>query len=140
LTIAAACRYALTGVGAAIAAGSHGWNGTWADFVTAPSRTSSRATGTTPPDGVYEVDVVAQKPATADATPTPVEVQGGWSQYTDGRVKGLKFISKTNEVVAMLPEPGLELLQDAQAHLQWLRGALDDLRENNRKSIHTVNF
>lgn len=43
-------------------------------------------------------------------------------------------------VVAMLPEPGLELLQDAQAHLQWLRGALDDLRENNRKSIHTVNF
>ncbi|MDR7150454.1 diguanylate cyclase (GGDEF)-like protein [Hydrogenophaga palleronii] len=43
-------------------------------------------------------------------------------------------------VVAMLPEPGLELLQDAQAHLQWLRGALDDLRENNRKSIHTMNF
>ena len=43
-------------------------------------------------------------------------------------------------VVAMLPEPGLELLQDAQAHLQWLRGALDDLRENTRKSIHTVNF
>lgn len=43
-------------------------------------------------------------------------------------------------VVAMLPEPGLELLQDAQAHLQWLRGALDDLREDNRKSIHTVNF
>nr|WP_304913698.1 7TM diverse intracellular signaling domain-containing protein [Hydrogenophaga sp.] len=43
-------------------------------------------------------------------------------------------------VVAMLPEPGLELLQDAQAHLQWLRGTLDDLRKDNRKSIHTVNF
>lgn len=43
-------------------------------------------------------------------------------------------------VVAMLPEPGLELLQDAQAHLQWLRGALNDLRADKRKSIHTVNF
>ncbi|HEX5737171.1 MAG TPA: 7TM diverse intracellular signaling domain-containing protein [Hydrogenophaga sp.] len=43
-------------------------------------------------------------------------------------------------VVAMLPEPGLELLQDAQAHLQWLRGALNDLRDDKRKSIHTVNF
>jgi len=43
-------------------------------------------------------------------------------------------------VVAMLPEPGLELQQDAQAHLQWLRGALDDLRDDKRKNIHTVNF
>lgn len=62
-----------------------------------------RVYAATPPDGVYEVDVVAQKPATADAAPTPVEVQGGWSKYTDGRVKGVKFISKTNELVAMLP-------------------------------------
>ena len=58
----------------------------------------------TPPDGVYEVDVVGQKPtAGGPAMPTPVEVKGDWSKYTDGRVKGVKFISKTNEVTAMLP-------------------------------------
>jgi len=58
----------------------------------------------TPPDGVYEVDVVGQMPAAAgDATPTPVEVKGDWSKYTDGRVKGVKFISKTNDVTVMLP-------------------------------------
>ena len=58
----------------------------------------------TPPDGVYEVDVVAQKPAApAAAVMTPVEVKGEWAKYADGRVKGVKFISKTNAVVAMLP-------------------------------------
>ncbi|MDZ4374142.1 MAG: hypothetical protein U1C74_22320 [Phenylobacterium sp.] len=58
----------------------------------------------TPPDGIYEVDVVAQKPATPGAAgPTSVEVKSAWDRYTDGRVKGVKFISKTNEVVAMLP-------------------------------------
>jgi hypothetical protein len=58
----------------------------------------------TPPDGIYEVDVVAQKPtgATAQAV-TPVEAKGEWDKYTDGRVKGVKFISKTNEVTVMLP-------------------------------------
>ncbi|WP_293903285.1 hypothetical protein [Phenylobacterium sp.] len=56
-----------------------------------------------PPDGIYEIDVVAQKPAAAGAaTPTPIEVKGDWAKYTDGRVKGVKFISKTNDVVAML--------------------------------------
>ena len=61
----------------------------------------------TPPDGVYEIDVVGQMPATPGAaTPTPVEVKGDWSKYTDGRVKGVKFISKTNEVTAMLPAGG----------------------------------
>lgn len=58
----------------------------------------------TPPDGIYEVDVVADAPATPGAaTPTQVEVKGAWDKYTDGRVKGIRFISKTNEVVAMLP-------------------------------------
>lgn len=58
----------------------------------------------TPPDGIYEVDVVAQKPtAPAAQAVTPVEVKGEWDKYTDGRVKGVKFISKTNEVVVMLP-------------------------------------
>lgn len=58
----------------------------------------------TPPDGIYEIDVVAQKPATPGAAgPTPVEVKSAWDRYKDGRVKGVKYISKTNEVVAMVP-------------------------------------
>ena len=61
----------------------------------------------TPPDGVYEVDVVADKPAAPGAAAsTPIEAKGDWNKYTDGRVKGIKFISKTNEVVAMLPPKG----------------------------------
>ena len=56
------------------------------------------------PDGIYEVDVVAQKPTTPGAaTLTSVDVKGDWSKFTDGRVKGVKYISKTNSVVAMLP-------------------------------------
>lgn len=43
LTIEAACRYALTGVGAAIAPGSQKWKGICADFVRAPTRTSRTA-------------------------------------------------------------------------------------------------
>lgn len=62
-----------------------------------------RVYAATPPDGVYEVDVVAQKPAAPGAAgPHPVEVKSAWDKYKDGRVKGVKFISKTNEVVAML--------------------------------------
>ena len=49
LTIEAACRYALTGVGAAIAAGSQGWKGSCADFVSAPTRISASAAVTVPP-------------------------------------------------------------------------------------------
>ena len=63
-----------------------------------------RVYAATPPDGVYEVDVVADKPAAPGAAgPTAVEVKSGWDRYKDGRVKGVKFISKTNEVVAMVP-------------------------------------
>ena len=63
-----------------------------------------RVYAATPPDGIYEVDVVADKPATPGAAgPTPVEVKSAWDRYKDGRVKGVKFISKTNEVVAMVP-------------------------------------
>lgn len=62
-----------------------------------------RVYAATPPDGVYEIDVVAQKPATPGAAgPTTVEVKSAWDRYKDGRVKGVKFISKTNEVVAMV--------------------------------------
>jgi hypothetical protein len=57
-----------------------------------------------PKDGVYEVDVVADKPATQGAAAaTPVEVKKGWSPYPAEHLKGVKFISKTNSVVAMLP-------------------------------------
>jgi len=57
-----------------------------------------------PADGVYEVDVVAARPATAGAAaPTEVEIEGAWSKYSDDRVKGVKFITKTNSLVAMLP-------------------------------------
>jgi hypothetical protein len=63
-----------------------------------------RVYAATPPDGIYEVDVVADKPATPGAPgATPVEIKSGWDRYKDGRVKGVKFISKTNEVVAMVP-------------------------------------
>ena len=63
-----------------------------------------RVYAATPPDGVYEIDVVAQKPATPGAPgPTPVEVKSAWDKFTDGRVKGVKFISKTNEFTVMLP-------------------------------------
>lgn len=59
-----------------------------------------------PKDGIYEVDVIATKPATpAAAAPTPIEVEKAWPGYPEGRLKGVKFMTKTNEVVAMLP-PG----------------------------------
>jgi hypothetical protein len=62
-----------------------------------------RVYAATPPDGVYEVDVVGDKPSAPGAAgPATVEVKSGWDRYKDGRVKGVKFISKTNEVVAMV--------------------------------------
>ena len=57
-----------------------------------------------PKDGVYEVDVVADKPATAaSAAAAPIEVKGAWSPYPADHLKGVKFVTKTNSVVAMLP-------------------------------------
>ena len=50
-TIAAACRYALTGVGAAMAPGSQKWNGTIADFDSAPTSTRISATAAAVPLG-----------------------------------------------------------------------------------------
>ena len=65
-----------------------------------------RVYAATPPDGVYEIDVVAQKPTGPGAAgPTPVEVKSAWDKYKDGRVKGVKFIAKTNEVTVMVPAP-----------------------------------
>lgn len=56
-----------------------------------------------PKDGIYEVDVVGDKPASGTAAPTPAEVKGAWAPYPAEHLKGVKFISKTNSVVAMLP-------------------------------------
>ena len=62
-----------------------------------------RVYAATPPDGVYEIDVVAQKPTAPGAPgPTPVEAKAGWDKYKDGRVKGVTFISKTNQVTVIL--------------------------------------
>ena len=49
--MAAAWRYALTGVGAAIAPGSQKWNGKIADLLSAPTRMSTSAASTTGPVG-----------------------------------------------------------------------------------------
>jgi hypothetical protein len=60
-----------------------------------------------PADGIYEVDVIATAPAAPGAqTATPIEVSGHWNRYTDGRVKGIKFMSKTNEVTVIVPGAG----------------------------------
>lgn len=56
-----------------------------------------------PPDGIYEVDVVATKPAGAAAAPTPIEVKGEWSSYPKDHLKGVRFMAKTNAVEAALP-------------------------------------
>ena len=57
-----------------------------------------------PKDGIYEVDVVADKPATPGApAATPISVNKSWPGYPADRLKGVKFIAKSNSVVAMLP-------------------------------------
>jgi hypothetical protein len=58
-----------------------------------------------PKDGVYELDAVADKPASGAAASTPVEIKGAWDDYPKARLKGVRLISKTNSIVAMLP-PG----------------------------------
>jgi len=55
-----------------------------------------------PKDGIYEMDVVADKPASGAAAATPIEVKGAWDHPPAG-VKGVRFIAKDNSVVAMLP-------------------------------------
>ncbi len=59
-----------------------------------------------PQDGVYELDVVGDKPAGAAAPAvTPVEVKGAWDAYPKDRLKGVRLITRTGSVVAMLPPP-----------------------------------
>lgn len=56
-----------------------------------------------PKDGIYEMDVVADRPATPGAAVvTPIDVKGPW-EHPNAGVKGVRFIAKDNSVVAMLP-------------------------------------
>jgi len=58
-----------------------------------------------PADGVYDVDVIGYKPQTpATQAVTPVEVKGEWPSYPKARLKGVRFIAQTNDVVATLPK------------------------------------
>lgn len=56
-----------------------------------------------PKDGIYELDAVADKPAGGVAASTPIDIKGEWSDFPKDRLKGVKIISKTGSVVAMLP-------------------------------------
>jgi hypothetical protein len=64
----------------------------------------TRINAVPPRDGVYEFDVVADRPSggAAEAV-TPIKIDGGWSAYPPDRLKGVRLYSKTNSVTAMLP-------------------------------------
>ena len=66
---------------------------------------SPRINAAPPPDGVYDVDIVGYAPqgGTAQAV-TPVEAKGEWANYPKDHLKGVRFNTKTNAVVAMLPK------------------------------------
>lgn len=63
-----------------------------------------RINAAAPPDGIYDVDVIGYRPPGGAAQVTPVEVSGEWANAPKARLKGVRFITKTNEVVAMLPK------------------------------------
>ena len=54
-----------------------------------------------PPDGVYEIDVVATKPANAAAQPTPIEVKTDWAPKRS--MKAVRFMSASNNVEVPIP-------------------------------------
>jgi hypothetical protein len=57
-----------------------------------------------PPDGIYDVDIVGYVPQDAAAQAvTPIDAKGEWTNYPKARLKGVRFNTKTNAVVAMLP-------------------------------------
>jgi diguanylate cyclase (GGDEF)-like protein len=47
---------------------------------------------------------------------------------------------KLKIVLALLPQDSVELQLNAQAHLDWLQIAMDELRRDPRRSIQTLNF
>ena len=75
LTIAAACRYALTGVGAAMAPGSQKWKGKIADLLSAPTRISTRAASTIGPVGAAaRISEMLEVPASTTISTTPISI------------------------------------------------------------------
>jgi hypothetical protein len=56
-----------------------------------------------PKDGIYELDVVGDKPAAGAQVVAPVNVKGAWETYPKQYLKGVRLMTKTNSVVAMLP-------------------------------------
>ena len=71
----AACRYALTGVGAAIAPGSQKWNGINADLVSAPTSSSATATATAgPAGGAATISLIRKVPAAAPTISIPTSM------------------------------------------------------------------
>jgi hypothetical protein len=58
-----------------------------------------------PADGVYEVDVVATKPASGAGAATPIEVKGDWSYYPKDHLKAVRFMTASNNVTIPLPAP-----------------------------------
>jgi len=59
-----------------------------------------------PADGIYEVDVVATRPAgSMVAQPTKVEVAHAWSRYPAAHIKAVRFMAQGNQVVATVPAP-----------------------------------
>jgi len=60
-----------------------------------------------PADGIYEVDVVATKPAGAAATPaakpTPIEITYAWGHYPAAHLKAVRFMAQDNQVIATVP-------------------------------------
>lgn len=65
---------------------------------------SPRINAAPPPDGIYDVDIVGYAPqGPAAQAATPVEAKGEWPNYPKTHLKGVRFNTKTNAVVAMLP-------------------------------------
>jgi hypothetical protein len=65
---------------------------------------SPRINAAPPPDGIYDVDIVGYTPQDAAAqVATSVEATGQWANYPQAHLKGVRFNTKTNAVVAMLP-------------------------------------
>ena len=65
---------------------------------------SPRINAAPPPDGIYDVDIVGYAPQSPAAQAvTVVEAKGDWPNYPKSHLKGVRFNTKTNAVVAMLP-------------------------------------
>ena len=90
-TIAAAWRYALTGVGAAIAPGSQKWKGKIADFDRAPTRSMTTAASTIGPVGASERMVeMLEVPASTTSSTTPISITSPPSVVTSSACRAAR--------------------------------------------------